>query len=242
MAHTFDTSLYATGSSNPQTMSFTCGAGTTLFVLGIGVAGSTARTAGTPTFGGIQMKSIGALTNTEASGELWYHLSPSTGAAYTVSVPNAATSKTLYLRGASMKAAAGYTSAYDASASVAATTAEPSIGIVASVTGDAILQQYSTGLQTIPTVGNEYPGQYILRVDHGNYGTAMQWYTTPGAATYIMGYKSGGTSDDYVLITASFKEISAGQIKSISGILDSTINKISNTLYSVVNKVSRLTN
>lgn len=243
MAHTFDTSLYAsTGTTNPATMSYTCGAGTTIFALGITVVGATARVAGDVTFGGKLMTQIRALTNTEASGELWYLLNPSTGAAYTVSVPNAATSKTLFLRGVSMKAASGFTSAYDSSASVAATTANPSIGIIASANGEAIIQQFCTGLTTIPTIGNQYPGQYILRVDHGAYGSAMQWYVNPSATTVRMGYISG-TSDDYVLITAAFKEISIpNQIKSICFVADSSINAISNLSYAQVLSVSQVGN
>jgi hypothetical protein len=241
MAYIFDTSLYATGTANPLTMSYTCGVGTSVFVLGIAVSGAAMRypaggVAAIPTFGGKQLLIIdGSSQNVggECVAEMWYLLSPSTGSAYTVSVPN--TSKTLYIRGTSYKAGGGdsstYTSSFDISIGNTATTANPSTGIATSRSDDLLVQMFTSGLATIPTSGYFPLNWPILRVDHGAFGSTMLWYPATDVCTYRMGVRSA-TSDDYGLVTASFKEIYVpNRIKSISGIADASVVRFAGLKY-----------
>ena len=67
MAHTYDTkaNLIRGRSASGRDLSYTCGAGATLLVLGIVVDGLTARTGGAPTYNGVALTQ--ASTNAQAS-------------------------------------------------------------------------------------------------------------------------------------------------------------------------------
>lgn len=215
MAHTIDTSLYATGANQPQTMSYTCGAGSTLFVLGV-VCNATVRAGGVPTFGGIPMTIINVDTydSGETISQLYYLLNPSTGSAYTVSVPNTGTARTLYLRGSSYKAQSGYTTVYDASARAGSTgSANPSTNISVTAGGVAV-QIAGDGLLTLPTA---YTHPTILPVDHGALTSWMTYALPVGTATIRMG--ATVASDDWSLVTGSWKEEQLPPAKTWGGIL-----------------------
>jgi hypothetical protein len=207
MAHVFDVSLYATGSSNPLTMSFTPSNGATLLVLGINVSGANNRTnysTAPPTFGGIQMKLVNvvqkAASSPEVVSELWYHLNPSTGSAYTISVPNAATSRTLYLRASTFKAQSTYSTIFNASVGGNGTSANPTLTVSAS-TGGVIVGCFGDGLATLPSV---YDGIPILPVDHGAF-TSVDTYKILGAdGNASLGYTID--SDDWGLVIGSWSE------------------------------------
>ena len=112
---TYDTKANKARSRNSSglTLSYTCGAGATLLVLGIVVDGLTARTGGAPTYNGVALTqaSINAQAVAgETTVELWYLLSPPTGAAYNLAVPDD-NNVYLTLEASSYKAQSGYTSA-----------------------------------------------------------------------------------------------------------------------------------
>lgn len=196
MAHSFDTSLYTT--SNP--FNYTCGTGTTLFVLGIhSVTG--ARAGGAPTYGGIPMTRVAraAFDYGEGSGELWYLISPSTGSAYSVSMQNT-NNQTLYLRGSSYKAQDGSITTFDVSLWTNTTSTNPS-HTISGTAGGVIVQMCSHEQTSLPSA---YTDNRILPVDHGNNNSWMQYKLVLSTGNNTVGATQ--SSDEYVLITAAFKE------------------------------------
>jgi len=215
-AHTFDTSAvrYTTttawGTTNPNTLSYTAGTGSSVMVLGI-VSAVACRTPGTPTFNGKSFTQITtsqiAAASPEGCAELWYLiLTPSdTGTAYIVSVPNTATLRAINYHVATFKAQNGYTSAFDVGAGSNGTTTNPGTGsITTTANGDVLVSELFTGLQTMPTVTS--PGTQLYSNDPGNYGGAFQYYLQATAGAQQLRWTSG-TSDDWGAITAAFKEV-----------------------------------
>lgn len=196
MAHSFDTSLYSTNA----TFDYTCGAGTTLLVLGI-YAFTGTRTGADPTYGGVGLKMLGqaAFDYGEGSAELWYLSNPSTGSAYSITMGNS-TTRTLALRASSYKAQSGYTSIYDTSLWTNTTGANPSHTINCS-TGGVIVQICGHELSSLPSA---YSDARILPVDHGTHNSWMQYKISPSNGNNTL--SATQSSDEYVLITASFKE------------------------------------
>ncbi len=213
-AHTFDTSAVrnttttAWGTLNPNTLSYTAGTGSSVMVLGIVTAGTAYRTIGTPTFNGKSFTSIGrnmGPPTAEGSAELWYLLlNPGdTGSAYTVSVPNAATSRPLNFYVATFKSSSGV-SAIDAFANSSGMMTNPNNSVTTTVNGDAIVSVLFSGAQT--------------STGAINYGGIQLYVNDPGAYFGKLGYKinaSTGTNfsgwtvavDDFALLTAAFKVV-----------------------------------
>jgi len=111
MAFTLDTKyLGARANTAPYTFSYSCGAGTTLFVLGIVTQGSTAREGGTPTLAGKTLTQAWvnqqAPVGPETDVELWYLINPPIGS-NTVSIPNTGAAKYITPIASSYKTASG---------------------------------------------------------------------------------------------------------------------------------------
>jgi hypothetical protein len=112
-AHTYDTqgTSASYGTADPHTISYTCGAGTTLLVLMV-EHNAQSRTGGTPTYNGVNMTQVGTeIRNAQEVGvEMWYMLNPPTGSAYDIVVQNDLPID-MRITAASFKAGSGYASA-----------------------------------------------------------------------------------------------------------------------------------
>src|SRR3989304_5485768 len=119
MALTLDTqaripvTALTTTTADPITADYTCGANAKALVVMILYAAATQRTGGAPTYNGVAMIQAESLAGvTEAVCELWYMLTPPTGAAYQISIQND-NPRTAWVYVASINAAAGYTCGLD---------------------------------------------------------------------------------------------------------------------------------
>ena len=205
-AHTFDTKYQgAKANTNPYTFSYTCGAGTTLFVLSIVVGSTTARAGGAPTYNGVVMAQADQTRkSTETFAELWYLLSPPTGSSYTCSIPNTGTAKYLSPVASSYKAASGYASALrTANGGTGRSTNPTGPTLTGLASGDVIIAVVGTGATTwAPTART---GTQLYDRDDGTYGNGAQYLIKTDANDVAMGW-TFGTSDDWAICEAAFKE------------------------------------
>jgi hypothetical protein len=211
-AHTYDTKLRGTGSANPQTLSYTCGSGTTLLVLGIVTEGATARTGGAPTYNGVAMTQVDTTrTATETNVEMWYLANPSTGSAYDISVPNSNT-LTLYLIASSYKAASGYTSTLDVSNGTTGSTADPSLSVTTNVDGDVVVDILGHGYHKIPTANSH---SLLYSTDDGAYTDSAQYALQASAGLITLSWTAN--ADDWAMIVGAFKESPAPDLTWATG-------------------------
>jgi len=204
-AHTFDTKYQgARANTNPYTFSYTCGAGTTLFVLSIVVGGTTARTGGAPTYDGNTMTQADQTRqSTETFAELWYLLNPPTGSSLTVSIPNTGA---VYLSpvASSYKAASGYSSALRTANGGTGTSTNPTGPTLTGLaSGDVIIAVVGTGANSWNPSGRT--GTQLYDRDDGNYGNGAQYLIKTDSADVAMSW-TFGTSDDWAICEAAFKE------------------------------------
>ena len=218
MAHTFDTNLRFTGSSDPLTSAYTCGANATLLVLGIVTGGSIQRSGGAPTYNGVALTQADQtrqyVTNPETSCELWYLLEPGVSSALEISIPNP-NSLTLHVQASSYNVASGFTSALDVEGGNTGTSASPSVSVTPTVNGAVIVGVFGSGEDFIPTAQS---GTELNATDNGLYADASQ-YTLQAVAgaiatdwttqTYGAGVYGGGVyngDDDWCMSVAAFKQ------------------------------------
>ncbi|MCX9014574.1 MAG: carboxypeptidase-like regulatory domain-containing protein, partial [Candidatus Methanoperedens sp.] len=212
-AHTFDTkattSQTSWSRSNPYTLSYTAGAGSTVMVLGIATAGTTARTGGAPTYNGIAFTQIESSVSSGSEGriEMWYLLNPPTGSAYTVSVPNT-NARTMNYMVSTYISSTGI-SAFDVSASKSAIAANPSQSVTTTKNGDVVIDALFDGHNDVPTANTHI---LLYSSDDGSYSNNGQYHLQPTAGAITLGWTV--PSDDYALITAAFKEVSPMNITS----------------------------
>ena len=227
MAHTYDTkaNLARGRSSQGRDLSYTCGSGATLLVLGIVVDGLTvpARTGGAPTYNGVALTQAG--TNAQASGgettvELWYLLNPPTGSAYTIHIPD---DNNVYFtaEASSYKAASGYTSGLRTADIASGTSTNPTgpthTGLAS---GDVIVAAIGSGATTWNPSGRT--GVQLYDVDDGSYGDGGQYLIKTDANNTAMAW-TFGTSDDWAIVSAVFKEAQlttgalAGTLAAVTG-------------------------
>jgi hypothetical protein len=222
-AHTYDTKDRGTGSANPQTLSYTCGSGTTLLVLGIVTAGATARTGGAPTYDGVAMTQVDSTqTATETNVEMWYLADPSTGAAYDISVPNSNT-LTLYLIASSYKAASGYTSTLDVSNGTTGSAADPSLSVDTNADGDVVVDVLGHGYHKIPTGNNQ---TLLYSTDDGAYTDSAQYALQASAGLITLSWTAN--ADDWAMIVGAFKESAVTDLTWATGSADFEIYQSSN--------------
>jgi hypothetical protein len=211
MAHSYDTSFRipasGTSTSNPVTGSYICGTGSTVLVVMINYAGSTARGGGAPTFNGIALTQADqqryGSTGPECSSEIWYLLDPPTGAAYTVNVPNSGGLATVVMV-ASAKAASGKKSALDVSSGLGAVGTNPTTSsFTTTVNGDAIFATVANGAQSWSPTSRT--GTQLSDSDNGAWGGGFQYLMQAAAGSTTMGW-TFGTSEDYGIIAVAFKE------------------------------------
>ena len=209
MAHTFDTSVRVAGSTaNPVTTSLTPGATATILVVGISVPGNTTRAGGAPTFGGITMLQAGT---TQASGggisqaELWYLSDPPTGAAATLSVPNAG-ALNLAVVASTYSAAPGLRSVLNVTAQASGNSTNPTVSLTTTAPGCALVSVVSGSIGALTAgrtliftglVGTvRYGAEYNLQAAAGT--LAMNWTATTGR---------------WATVAASFMEVSRNSMR-----------------------------
>ena len=207
-AHSYDTKARFTGATNPLTQSYTCGSGATLLVLGIVTAGNTARTGGAPTYNGVVMTQVDSTrTATEVNVEMWYMTNPSTGSAYTISVPNSNT-RTLYVTASSYNAGSGKTSTLDVSNGNQLTSNNPYVCVTTTADGDAIVDILGDGLDTAPTKDATFT--LLYSTDDGSYSDNAQYRISAGGGADCADWTAA--SDSWAMIVGAFKEIPAGVV------------------------------
>jgi len=211
-AHTFDTSAtdgtgtFAT-TPNPRTLSYTAGTGSTVMVLKIFTATTTARAGGAPTFNGNPFTQVGTRQSSGSEGavEMWYLLlTPAdTGSAHTVSVPNTG-SLAMRIHVSTYISATGE-SALDVYAQTSANPgANPSQSITTTANGDVMIDALFSG-NTSLNLASPNVGSTLYAQDGGSYGGASRYYLQATAGSQALSWTLA--SDDYALITASFKEV-----------------------------------
>jgi hypothetical protein len=235
MAFTLDSSAFVVGANNPQTLSFTCGTNAQLVVLGIHVAGTAARGHQYPTYGGVVMFPVAnasANTGGEAGAELYYLNSPSTGSAYTISVPN--TSKTLSLFVASFNTSLGYTSVLESSSAKTLTGVNPSSNVLITQTHELAVQMVASGANAVIATcfvnRTGTAGTFIQRQpDMGNNQGAMQFVAPTTVANASMGFVT--ISEDFGLLTGVWRQLAqAPNVPTLFSPGDTSINIPINTL------------
>jgi hypothetical protein len=243
MAHTFDLSTYTNETKSlAVTNVITPSAGSTLVVLCICDASITntvprKRTGGDPTFGGRVMNFVleSSIVGGETWNEMWYVVSPSTGAAYTISVPNTSNQQ-MQLHVSSYKAGAGFTSTIDVSAKSTSSAANPSLSITPSWYGTVGVGFLGSGRNALPSAvtGTWISGQYVA--------------THSGSSQYILidiprSTAFGWTvaTDDQAMIVATWKERPLPNlILKVAGDPSTQISKIAGLAYASVHSVCRV--
>ena len=205
-AHTYDTKAQTAtfANTNPTTLSYTCGAGTTLLVLKIQHTNAS-RTGGAPTYNGVAYTQVGAevLNAQEVGVEMWYMPNPPTGSAYTISVPNAA-SGSMRITAASFKAQSGYTSALDQNTSTNVDGANPSLNRTTTVNGDACLDVLGHGYLNPPTARTH---TLLYTNDEGALTFETQYALQASLGLITMSHTVA--TDDVAMIMACFKEVAS---------------------------------
>lgn len=206
MAHTLDTSAAITASTaNPVTKAYTCGAGATLLVLTIAVAGAVNRAGGSPTYNGVTLTQADItrkyVTSPEASAELWYLLAPPTGASYTLSIPNTG-AYSIWGVISSYKARSGCVTVLDVAIGNSGLSANPSLAPSAAIAGDVMVEILGDGNASVATarthtiLGSQDWGQYVADAQYGLIATS---------GTVTAGFTQ--SSDDWGMVVALFKEV-----------------------------------
>lgn len=205
MAHTFDTSVTAFSSTNPVTLTFTCGAGVTVLALGIGYNGVVARAGGTPTYNGVAMLQADSTRTSglEANVELWYMLAPPTGSAHTISIPNSGGLPILACANSAISATGA--SALDVANGATGASGAPSAAVTTTVNGDFVTGTMASGLGDVTTMTPSHTSIHLQDAGAWGSGTEYNLQTTAGAITLSW---TGG-SDDWAEVIAAFKEVSA---------------------------------
>jgi hypothetical protein len=198
-----------TTTTGAPTANYTCGANAGVLVVMLCWAGTTARTGGAPTYNGVALTQAGTQkTVTETSVEMWYLLSPPTGSALSLVVPNDG-GMTMWVYVASATAAAGSTCAFDAVGEAATTGSSPTVSVTAVAAATIIFAVVASGDNTFAPTART--GTSLYEEDIANYGGAGQYYVKSGSGSQAMSWTES-TSDDYGAIAVAFKEVAGAKI------------------------------
>lgn len=224
MAHTFDAKVLFRGNGNPLTQAYTCGAGTTLLVLGV-VGATNERENAAPTFNGVAMQqAVEDITSTETRIEYWFMLDPPTGAEYTISIPNSG-ALTLNVCAASFKAQSGWKSFVDTFVTASGTAANPSAALTPSVNGDVIVQVCGDGYNGVPSA-NSHTLLYSSSADTVR-SANFQYALVADTSETTMGWTVA--SDDYSIITVAFREYDPADTIYVWPTKDTSLSQSANT-------------
>ena len=207
MAFTLDTKyLGARGNAAPYGFNYTCGVGSTLFVLGIVTQGSSAREGGAPTLGGIPLTQAWvnqqAPTSPETDVELWYLINPPIGW-NSVFIPNTGAAKYITPIASSYTTASGTSCVYITSNGAGGTSNFPTV----TLTLDAVnlcVAVVGSGSDSWNPSGHK--GTVLYDVDEGTYGAGGQYYVSPGSGNYAI-YLLNGDTEDWAIVGAAFREV-----------------------------------
>ncbi|HSX45369.1 MAG TPA: hypothetical protein VLF39_04685, partial [Candidatus Saccharimonadales bacterium] len=220
MAHIFDTNLRFTGATSPLASNYTCGAGSTVLVLGIVTGGSTARAGGAPTYNGVALTQAGSTQKAAASPEtvveMFYLLAPPTGSSLSISVPNTGTAS-LFVQASTYKSGTGI-SALDIATGGNNTGTNPLVAITTGSDGCAIVAVVGSGAQTwAPSARN---GTQLNDTDDGSFGDGNQYLMQSAHGAQNMGW-TFGTSEDWAIVVAAFKETLVVNVNNTSAVTES---------------------
>ncbi len=212
MAHTFDANLRFTGSTNPLTSAYTCGANAKLLVLGIVTGGSVQRSGGTPTYNGVELTQADQTrqygTNPETSCELWYLLEPGVSSALQISIPNP-TSLTLHVQASSYNVPSGFASVLDVEGGNTGLSADPSVSVTPTVNGAVIVGVLGNGLDYAPL---DQSGTELNTTDNGLYSDANQFTLQAIAAEIATGWTTVVPGEaDWIGIDSSHLDVFCGE-------------------------------
>jgi hypothetical protein len=173
-------------------------------------AGNTARGGGAPTYNGAALTQADqqrfGTTGPECSAELWYLLNPPTGSAYTISIPNSG-GLAMSASVVSAKAGSGKSSALDVVSGKGAVGTNPvTNSFTTTVNGDAVFAVVANGAQSWGP--SAQTGTLIHNSDNGAWGGGSQYLMQTSAGSTTMGW-TFGTSEDYGIVAAAFKEVTA---------------------------------
>lgn len=207
MAHTFDTKLRdTTVSDDPFDILYTCGASATVLVVGI-ASGVNTRTGGAPTYDGNALEEAPnspQSLSSDVTVELWYLLDPPTGSSLTLSIPNTGTD-VLRVHISSFISSTG-TSALDVDAGDTGTVAIATQAVTPSVDGSVIVDMCNTGHNDLPSANSQTT---LFSVDAFNNSDNSQYALQGTAAGITFSWTQDG-ADNWAIIVAAFKEVSAG--------------------------------
>lgn len=188
MAHTFDTSYAATLSNgSPVSFSYTCGTGATLLVLSLVIQNTGTARSGTPTYNGVEFVLGAVKDGTETYAEQWYYLSPPTGSAYTISIPN---TSTYYISAvaSSYKSASGASVHIETLSNSGHSTACNAGSHLNVTIGDVIVAVCGNGSDSF----NWTPSQTSLLIrDEGPYGIGVQYAIATSDGGWSLGWYGG---------------------------------------------------
>lgn len=233
MAHTFDTKLRGTGTANPQTLAYTCGANATLLVLSIVYDDSSSRIGGAPTYNSVTMTQVGTTQNfTSKYAEMWYLADPDTSSACNISIPNTDGTELFFIV-SSYIAQSGYTSTLDVSNESGASGSNPALSVTPTINGDVIVDTLIDGNLNIPTANNQI---LLYSTDNGSYSDNAQYalQSTAGAIEFTWTVNTS----NFCMIVGAFKEILAGWQGSINGV--SSISKVINVDVGNIAKINSI--
>lgn len=227
MAHTLDTSQrFAASTATTVVNNYTCGAGTTVLVIGLSIRQNTART-GTPTYNGVNMTQgdqtrLGA---SEVSCEIWYLINPPTGVSYQISVPNG-TGVQIAVTAVSFKAATGFGTQYDVGNGNATSTASPSQAVTTTVNGAAVFQIACHSSNTLGSPLSFSHTAIGTATDHGQYVDAAQYALQANLGTITLTVTNLGASAAQATSVVAFKEYSLSNIKTIQGVTRANVKTV----------------
>lgn len=204
MTHSLNTSQVDNALvANPSTLTYTCGAGTTLLVLGITLSDANARSGGAPTYNGVALTQ--AATTQQSAGfetvtEMWYMLGPPTGAALTISIPNTVGPRTINAVTSSWISATG-ASALDVAAGNLASSGTPSTNITP-LNGSLVIDRVGDGVASLASLTETLT--LLASTDHGAHVSGAQ-YTLSALSITSVTWTS--TTEDWTHVVAAFKEV-----------------------------------
>ena len=199
---------YDEATADPGALSFTCGADTDALVIGITTQLGSPREAGAPTYNGATFTQAGTVETGGQEGdvEVWYLLAPSTGSAYSISVPNSGSAR-IEFSAASMIAAGSSVAVFDTvtqngGASGGSTI---SLDITPGAIGNFMFNVLHSGYSAAAISWSDI---LIASQDLGqeNFFSQYAVATTTDTHSFTVTYGSG---DDYGIMAASFEEYTA---------------------------------
>lgn len=236
MAHSVGTyAPFQTSTSNPHTsLSITVDAADTVLTVFILTGSATLRTGGAPTAGGVAMTQAGSTqqagASPETSVELWYLLDPAAGST-TISVPNSG-GLSLTVAAYTGQASSGNNSALDVAGGGTGTSTNPTASVTTTVNGDIIFSVTGSGSNAWNPSANDGDGSD--RSDLGTFGISVQYKLQATSGAQSMGH-TFGTSDDWAIAIAAFKEVPASvsytkNLTETATIADSLIRGVARTV------------